>query len=190
MGRCRILPLPRCIIWLEISRPPNYHTSPIDTNTTKNQHLADFNIESKITKHPVVVSYRSDQHEETPENTLMEQTFQPRTFTVHLEKGCFQHQSAQKTPMISHIHGNLVGFNWFLIIRCIHRLRRGRLPACCDSADSLVVWKWVRLGAKDLGLWKTLWLESCVIYVDLFVLQWVMGYAAHVGDLVYYYYIL
>lgn len=166
MGCCRILALLRCNIWLEIPRSPvitptHRHKHPPDTSTTKKQHLAELNIEINITKRPVVVFYRSDQREVTLENTLVEEAFQPKTFTVHLKKGVFPTPVCAKDP------------------KSLPYTRKLRLQLVFDespylppemwtperrhSADSLMVWKWVRFGARDSGPWNSSWSENCVV---------------------------
>ena len=153
---------------------PQSSELPIDTNTTTKKQqqrlIHNLNIEIKITKRPVVVFYSSDQRKVTPENTLMEEAFQTKTFTVHLEKGVFPTPVCAKDP------------------KSFPDVRKFGLQLVFDESPypppevwmperrSLMVWKWVRFGARDLGPWNTSWTESCVVMQ----LVWVtLGYAAH-----------
>ncbi|ODM20257.1 hypothetical protein SI65_03310 [Aspergillus cristatus] len=42
-----------------------------------------------IEKQPVLIFYSAGQHKFHPERSLREPAFQPRNFTIHLEKGIF-----------------------------------------------------------------------------------------------------
>lgn len=114
-----------------------------------------------ITNRPVTVFYMRDQYTVTPETTLLEKAFRPKALTVHLEKGVFPTPICAKDPGFfpyTRKYGLQLVFDespfpppeaWVLERR--------------HPADSLMVWKWKRFGARDLGPWKTEWSERCAV---------------------------
>ncbi|BCR89715.1 uncharacterized protein ACHE_50913S [Aspergillus chevalieri] len=85
----------------------------------------------------------------------MEEAFQPKTFTVHLEKGVFPTPVCAKDPKYfpyTRKFGLQLAFD-----ESPYPPPEAWTPERRGSADSLMVWKWVRFGARDLGPWNTSW---------------------------------
>lgn len=102
-----------------------------------------------------------DQHKVTPESTLMEEAFEPKTFTVHLEKGVFPTPICAKDP-------NSFPYTRKYELQLVFDDSPFPppelwMPEHRYSADSLMVWKWVRFGERDLGPWKTELSEMCAV---------------------------
>lgn len=87
----------------------------------------------------------------------MEETFQEKTFTVHLEKGVFP------TPVCAKDPKSFPDARKFGLQLVFDESPYPPPEVWMPERRGLMVWKWVRFGARDLGPLNTSWLERCVV---------------------------
>lgn len=125
------------------------------------QHLAQFNINMTIERHPVPIFYSAGPHKFHPERALAEAAFQPKSFTVRLEKGVFPTPICAKNPK-DDIHARKYALR-LVFDSSSYPPPEEWTDESNHSASSARVWEWTTFVSRDLGPFQT---GSCAVYIE------------------------
>lgn len=129
--------------------------------TRGSQHLAQFNINMAIEKHPVPIFYSAGPHKFHPERALAEPAFQPKDFTICLEKGIFPTPICAKNPK-DDPHARKYALQ-LALNSSPYPPPEEWTNESNHSASGARVWEWTTFASRDLGHYQTSWPESWTV---------------------------